>query len=413
FLKPPVIALMLVMLVIGGGLGYALHPTPPPLTSTLPSVIPIGVLVSLTGDFSSYGIRAQATVKIAETEINNYTASLGIPTTFKFYYEDFQTQPDVALQRIQDLYAQGCKVVIGGLTSGAMKSIDSFADTNQIIVIDGTSTAARASVAPAGDYEYRVVPAAEAEGAALAAAMKSKGFMNVAMVSAEDTYSLSIRDAFKAAWNATGGNLVADITYAYPTTTDFTVVINTLEQQVAPLLAAKKPVAIFANMWEDVATMLSQANTRTSPLLSLTWFGPDTLAQDTVIIQNAGAIATKVNLISVILAAPLTSAHQALNTEVQAAIGQQPDIYALATYDAAWIAALAILNAGKYDSGAIRAAIPTIAAKYWGATGNTELNSNGDRVTMDMEFWAVVQSNWEKVATYSSVNQQVTWLIQL
>lgn len=404
---------MLVMLIIGGGIGYALHPSPPPLTSTLPSVIPIGVLLSLTGDFSSYGVRAQATVKIAANEINNYTASLGIPTTFNFIVEDFETQPDVALQRIQDLYTQGCKVVIGGMTSGAMKAIDSYADTNQIIVIDGTSTAARESVAPPGDYEYRVVPAAEAEGAALAAALKSKGYMNVAMVSAEDTYSLSIHDAFKAAWTAAGGNLVADVTYAYPTTTDFTVVLNTLEQQVAPLLASKTPVAIFANMWEDVATMLTQANTRNSPLLSLTWFGPDTLSQDTVIIQNAGAIATKVNLISVQLASPVTAEHSLLNTEVQTAIGQQPDVYALATYDAAWVAALAILNAGKYDVNAIRTAIPTVAAKYWGATGNTALLPDGDRATMDMEFWAVVQSNWERVATYSSTNQQVTWLIQL
>jgi branched-chain amino acid transport system substrate-binding protein len=105
--------------------------------------------------------------------------------------------------------------------------------------------------------------------------------------------------------------------------------------------------------------------------------------------------------------------HLALNTEVQAAIGQQPDIYALATYDAAWIAALSILSAGRYDSDAIRAALPTVAAKYWGATGNTELNSSGDRVTMDMEFWAVVNSTWERVATYSSVNQQVTWIVKL
>jgi len=404
---------MIVMLLIGGGIGYALHPTPPPLTSTLPSVIPIGVLLSLTGDFSSYGVRAQATVNIAQTEINNYTASLGIPSTFKFYIEDFQTQPSVALTSLQSLYSEGCKVVIGGMTSGAMAAIDSYADTNQIIVIDGTSTAARASIAPPGDYEYRVVPAAEAEGAALAAAFMSKGFTNVAMVSAEDTYSLSIRDAFKSAWSAAGGNLVADITYAYPTTTDFTVVINTLETQVAPLLSAGKPVAIFANMWEDVATMLSQANTSNSTLLNLTWFGPDTLSQDTVIIQNAGAIATRVKLISVQLAAPLTFEHLALNQEVNQSIGQIPDIYALATYDAAWVAALAILNAGKYDVAAIRAAIPTVAAKYWGATGNTQLNSSGDRVTMDMEFWAVLQSKWERVATYSSVNQQVTWLIQL
>jgi branched-chain amino acid transport system substrate-binding protein len=402
-----------VFLVIGGGIGYVLHPTPPAPTTTLPSVIPIGVLNALTGDFSSYGIRAQAVVKVAETEINTYVSTLGIPTTFKFYYEDFQTNPSVALTDVQSLYAQGVKVVIGGMTSGAMKQIDSYVDTNKILVIDGTSTAARSDVAPPGDYEIRDVPAAEAEGVALAAALMSKGYKNVVAVSAEDTYSLSIRDSFKTAYAAAGGNLVADITYAYPATTDFTVVLNSVESAVAPLVSANTPVAIFANMWEDIAVMLNQANSRNSPLLSLTWFGPDTLAQDTVIIKDAGAVATKVKLISVVYSAPLTTKHAALNAALQSSMGQQPDVWALATYDAAWLAALAILNAGKYDTDTIKAALPTVAAAYFGATGNTELNPSGDRVTMDMEFWAVVQSQWQKVATYSSVDKQVTWLVQL
>ena len=401
-------------LVIGGVIGYVLHPTPPAPTTTLPSVIPIGVLNALTGDFASYGIRSQAAVKVAETEINNYVGTLGIPTTFKFYYEDFQTTPSVALTDVQSLYAQGVKVVIGGMTSGAMKQIDSYVDTNKILVIDGTSTADRASVAPPGDYEIRDVPGGVAgEGVALAAALTNKGYMNVAMVSSEDTYSLSIRDAFKTAYAAAGGTLVADITYAYPATTDFTVVLNSLESAVAPLVSSKTSVAIFANMWEDVAVMLNQANSRNSPLLSLTWFGPDTLAQDTVITKDAGAVAAQVKLISVILAAPLTSKHAALNSALQSSMGQQPDVYALATYDAAWLAALAILNAGRYDTDAIKAALPTVAAAYWGATGNTELNSSGDRATMDMEFWAVVQGQWQKAATYSSVDKQVTWSVQL
>jgi branched-chain amino acid transport system substrate-binding protein len=354
-------------------------------------------------------VRAEATAKIAESEINQYVATLGLPVTFKFYYEDYETQPDVALTKVQALYAQGIQVIIGGMTSGAMKTIDQYVDTNHILVIDGTSTAARESVAPPGDYEYRVVPAAEAEGAALTAAMINKGYMNVAMVSSEDTYSLSIHDAFKAAYTAAGGNIVADVTYAYPGTSDFTVVLNTLEAAVAPLLAANKTVAVFANMWEDVAVMLNQASSRNSPLLGLTWFGPDTYSGDTVISKDAGPIATKVKLISVQLASPVTTRSQALNATLMTQMGQAPDVYALATYDAAWIAALAILQVGSYNATAIKAALPTVCSLFWGATGNTELNAAGDRVTMDMVFWAVVMGTWEQVGSYSSVSKQVTW----
>jgi branched-chain amino acid transport system substrate-binding protein len=369
-------------------------------------------MVTLTGSFSSYGARAEAAAKVANTQINNYVKSLGIPTTFNFLYEDTETSPpSVALTELQTLYTQGVKVVIGGMTSGEMAAIDSFADTNHIVVIDGTSTADRASVAPPGDYEFRDMPAGGAEGAALTAAIMSKGYKNVAMITSSDTYSISIRQAFKNAWLAAGGNIVADVNYSYPATTDFTVQLNTLQSAVAPLIAQNKSVAIFANMWEDVSTILTQAKSSNSPLLNLTWFGPDTYAQDNTIISNAGAEASQVKLISVIFATALTPTLAALNSAVNASIGQVPDIYAAATYDAAWIAALSILTAGQYNGTLIKTAVPTIADQYYGATGNTALNAAGDRNTMDMDFWAVVSGTWTEVATYSSIDQSVTWLM--
>ena len=411
-LRPLVIVSIIIALLVGVGIGYVIAPAPAPPKSTLPSTISVGVMVTLTGSFSSYGARAEAAAKVANTQINNYVKSLGIPTTFNFLYEDTQTSPpSVALTELQTLYAQGVNVVIGGMTSGEMAAIDSYADTNHIVVIDGTSTAGRASVAPPGDYEYRDMPAGGAEGAALTAALMSKGYKNVAMITASDTYTLSIRQAFKNAWLAAGGTLVADVNYSYPATTDFTVQLNTLQSAVAPLMSQNTSVAIFANMWEDVSTLLTQAKSSNSPLLSLTWFGNDNFAQDNTIVSNAGAEVNQVKLVSVVFAAPLTPTHAELNTAVNASIGQVPDIYACATYDAAWIAALSILTAGQNNGTLIKTAVPTIAGQYFGATGNTALNSLGDRNTMDMEYWAVVSGTWDRVATYSSVDQSVTWLM--
>jgi ABC-type branched-subunit amino acid transport system substrate-binding protein len=102
-----------------------------------------------------------------------------------------------------------------------------------------------------------------------------------------------------------------------------------------------------------------------------------------------------------------------LNATLMAQMGQAPDVYALATYDAAWIAALAILQVGSYNATAVKAALPTVCSLFWGSTGNTELNAAGDRVTMDMVFWAVVSGTWVEVGTYSSVSKQVTWSTQV
>jgi len=402
--------------MIGAGLGYMAHPstpastTPSTPTSTWPSEIPIGVLLTMSGGASTYGTRAQAVIKIAESEINSYVGTLGIPTTFKFYYEDWQTQPAVALTQLQALSARGIRVVIGGLTSGGTKAIASYADSNQIVVITGLSVAPRDQVAPAGDYIFRDSGSVQAEGAALTLALQSKGYSNVMMLSDQETYCNAIHDAFKTDWTAAGGNIASDVTYA-DGTKDFTVALTSLENAVAPILAAKQKVAFIANMYEDVVILLNQAVARNSPLLHLTWFGTDNYAGDNLVTQQAGTPASEVNLISVLPSAPETAKHRELDTALNASIGQLPDIYALCAYDAAWMAALAILQAGSYNATLVKNILPTVSASYWGATGNPAMGPSGDRGTMDQDVWAVVQDQWIKAGYYSSTTNTLAWLV--
>ena len=366
----------------------------------------------MSGEGSTYGTRGEATVKIAESEINSYVATLGIPTTFQFYYEDWQTNPSVALTELQSFAARGIRFVIGGLNSGSLKAIASYADSNQILVVSGYSTAPREQVAPAGDYVFRDSGSVGAEAAALTLALQSKGYSNVLMLSDEETYCNAIDGAFTASWTAAGGKIAGDVRYA-DGTKDFTAALNTLESTLAPLLAAKQKVAFFANMWEDVVILLNQAAARNSPLLQLTWFGPDNYTDDNLVTQQSLAPAAKVNLISVLPAAPVTAKHLALDTALNASIGQLPDIYALCDYDATWMTALAILEAGpSFNSTSVKNILPAVSASYWGATGNPAIGPSGDRGVMDMDMWAVVQTQWIKVGYYSASANTLTWFQQ-
>jgi branched-chain amino acid transport system substrate-binding protein len=75
---------------------------------------------------------------------------------------------------------------------------------------------------------------------------------------------------------------------------------------------------------------------------------------------------------------------------------------------------LSILAAGKYDGPAIRAVLPFVADRYFGASGNTVLKPNGDRANMDQEFYAIEMVNgtatWVDVAHYNAATNQFTWL---
>ncbi len=428
---------LIVVLIIGIGIGYLIPRGAPTAVVTktvttgagttatitktitaagaggLPSEIPIGVLNALSGSFGTFGTRGQAALEVAEKDINDYVKKLGLNVRFKFYYEDYATKPDVALQKVQSLAARGIKVIVGGLISGAVKQVSSYANTNKIVIIAGASTAPRESVAPPGGYVFRVLPPCGAEGEALVAVLKDKGIKNVAMITTEDTYSLSIRKAFASAAKAAGINIVLDTTFP-PETKDFTAHLDALERAVTPYVQKSEPIAVFMNVWENhIPLLLDQANKRKSPLMNLLWIVPDTIPLSTIVLKESGKLAEKVKLIGPLFTAPASSAHRHVSEAVRAKLGQEPDVYALAGYDAAWIAALSILMSRSYDAEAIKNTIPLVSKLYWGATGNIELDQNGDRKVMDQELYAVVNGQWKVVAVYKSLEKSLTWVVPI
>jgi branched-chain amino acid transport system substrate-binding protein len=238
------------------------------------------------------------------------------------------------------------------------------------------------------------------------------GLKYVAAITAQRTYTEAIFTVFKTVYEAAGGTVVANVEYA-PGTTDYTSQLETLESAVKPYNASQ--VGVFCDTFEEAAQILSQAQQRNSPLLNYRWIGQDSITQSTVISSEAGVPASKVKLTGLLYAAPSSDTYNKLVAAVQQSIGQQPDIYAVAVYDAAWLAVLSILAAGKYDGATIRAVFPYVADRYYGATGNTVLKTNGDRANMDQEFYAVEMGSnstatWVDVGHYDSASSTFKWL---
>ncbi|MGA7076755.1 MAG: hypothetical protein WBZ42_09485, partial [Halobacteriota archaeon] len=67
--------------------------------------------------------------------------------------------------------------------------------------------------------------------------------------------------------------------------------------------------------------------------------------------------------------------------------------YGSFAYDAMWIVARALAEAGAQNSTALREAIPRIASSYSGITGNTTLNAVGDRAYASYDFWTIANQN--------------------
>ena len=412
----------IIMLVIGAGIGYGISaatmPAPTTTTVTTPALsgtIPIGAIMPLSGDLSDYGATAKAALAVAQAEINNFTTTSGSAVNFNFLIEDSTTTSSVTLTAVQSLAAKGVKVIIGGMDSGDLETISQYVESNQIVVISGESTAPRSSVGTGvdnGSYIFRDVPAGDSEGLSITQEFMSLGLKYVAAITAQRTYTEAIYNVFSSDFTAAGGTIIANVEYA-PGTTDYTAQLDALETAIKPYNQSQ--VGIFANTFDEVAQILSQAQQRNSPLLNLRWLGQDSITLETSITQDAGGPASKVGLTGLEFAPPSSPAYTKLVSEVQAAIGVTPDVYAVAMYDAAWIAVLSILAAGKYDGPAIRAVVPFVADRYFGASGNTVLKANGDRANMDQEFYAVEMgpngtATWVDVGHYDAATNTFKWL---
>jgi branched-chain amino acid transport system substrate-binding protein len=436
-----VAALLLVVgLVIGAVGGYFVTASVPPATTTITTTqivtqtpvtttvtatatvtaggarltgeIPIGALMSLSGDLASFGKRESTALKIAEKEINEWLRQSGQAWTFRIIEEDTATQPALALQKLQSLAARGVKLVIGPLSSGELRNIKGYADSNRILVVSQSSTAP--ALAVPDDYVFRLVPDDNFQGKALSKLISSAGVSHVVVIYRGDAWGDGLQEAFAREYGKLGGEVVP-IRYN-PDAKDFSAELSTANAKIGEWVKSygASKVAVLDISFDEAALILLQAKDYAN-LLATRWYGTDGTAQNSRVISDAGDVAEKVKLYSPIFAATSSPKYEKLRSQVKAAIGEDPEIYSYTIYDIAWTLAIAIATTGVYDATAIKQVYPTICANYFGASGWTLLNEAGDRAGGDYDIWAVVKTpqgtyDWVKAAVYNFASDSVTWL---
>lgn len=117
--------------------------------------VKIGVLVSLTGSWSSLGKNTVAALRIAAADLENIRPQYR-PARFRFFVRDTQLDPEKALDAIRDLDQRGVRIVIGPQSSAEVAKIKPYADAHNILVISQGSTAS--SLAIPGDNIFRFCP---------------------------------------------------------------------------------------------------------------------------------------------------------------------------------------------------------------------------------------------------------------
>ena len=369
----------------------------------------IGVLASLTGSGNSLGQDTVAALQIATDQLDAEAKANQGGYRFHLFVRDTQQDPVKALAAIKDLDKRGVQIIVGPQTSAEVAMIKPFADAHNILVISQGSTAS--SLAIAGDNIFRFCPNDKREAAAIVALMQHDGIHAIVPLWRNDAGNNGLHDSVKAAFENIGGTVTG---FQYqPTTTDFSAATASVASQIQSLVTAgadPNSIAIYLAAFDEAVGVFHSAAANFT-LSSARWYGSDGVALSAALTGDASASAFAASAYypnpTFGLDDALQKLWQPVANAIEARTGIIPDAFALSAYDALFVVERALRVTGNLkDFSSFKSAFVDAANAYSGVTGSTALDTAGDRLSADFDFWAVRQVNgtfsWVRIGTYTN-----------
>lgn len=398
--------------------------TVPALTvQAQPTTILLGALLPLTGDLQSYGVRAQAAVQVAVEDVNMYLEQQDAWFRFELKVEDTQTKPDVAVQKFGTLVAQGVKFIVGPMTSAEVKKLKDLADSENVLLISPSSTAIELKIA--GDNVFRFTPTDDVQSKAVGALIRDLGVKGVVIINRADTWGNGLMEATKEVLEGSGVEVAQVFSYN-PESPNFPGIASQANSAVESLIDkyGQDKVAVIAIGFKEIVELFSSAADYDT-LASVFWVGSDGTAQLSEFTTDpvASEFSASTLFINPIFAPAATEVQEVVRQKVVDKIGEEPDAYSLAAYDAVWAIALALLQAGPTEDPdemveKVKQLLPEITVSdefaEVAATGKFPLDEGGDRATADYDWFLVLEAGgeykWVKVGVYKGVEDRNEWI---
>ncbi len=381
------ISVVLLVVGLGGGffLGQASAPAPtevecPEVPTTQPGLtgtIPIGVV--MIGSVAPRQDPPQE--EWLETEINNYIKNvLHKNFTIDLVYEYAERSAQLALEKLQTLYAQGVRVAVGFRWSSSVQAVMEYANEHKIVIISEGSTSPKLAIP--NDYIFRLVPNDNLQSRALLALHKNIGTKAIVLIYRGDAWGDGLAEKFKEFASEFGVQIVGEVRYS-PEATEFSGEVAQLAQKITE---AKQQygnnVAVQTFTFDEIATILQQAKDY-EILMNTLWVGSDGYVGEDVVVRDAPDQSLATVHISTIYAPTKSAKWIEYSEKYRSITGEDPGAYGAAFYDAVWVAALSIIEAGVYDGEVIKEVVPYVANNYFGVTGWCRLDETGDRAAAD------------------------------
>ncbi|MEB3249289.1 MAG: ABC transporter substrate-binding protein [Merismopediaceae bacterium] len=399
----------------GGQSGTGTQGTPPETTgqtgqsSEGADGLKLGALLPATGDLSAIGQNMPTAAKLAVDTINSCGGVNGKPVTLVI--EDDQTDPTAGAAAMTKL-AEADKVagVIGSFASSVSSAAVPIAVKNKVMLISpGSTSPVFTDQAKKGDFQgywARTAPPDTYQAQALAALAAKKGLKNVSTVVINNDYGVGFEKVFVDAVTQAGGQV---LNQAKPVRYDPKAA--TLDTEAGQAFA-NKPQAVAGVLYADTGAVLLQAAYKQGLTKGVTVLLTDGVYSEDFV-KKVGKDEAGKSLIAGALGTVPGADGKALETfgkTWKEKSGKDITAFVPHTYDAAILLMLAAEAAKQNTGPGIQSKIREVAAgpgqevtdacealalvkagkpiNYQGASGNVDIDANGD-VVGSYDVWTV------------------------
>ena len=312
----------------------------------------IGVLMDITGPIANFIPPLQNAVNLAVKQVNAQGGLLDGMAVPVFGDTTGTSQGAVdAAGKLANI--ENVPVIMGALMSGTtIAAAEAVSIPAGIVQISPTATSPAMTGLKDADLVYRIVPSDNYQGAVLARMVLAEGIKKVAVTYVNNDYGVGIGQTFMDAYKAAGGEVVAEQKHEEKK--------DSYRSELATLAkGGAEALVVVAYAGDSGAKIVKQS---IEGGLFTRFIGTDGLRDD-LLIKDVGADALKTSFFSSPTSPADNPAQKTLHDAFNAEFKEGADkAFVDQTYDATFLALLAVEKAGSADRGKIAAALREVAS---------------------------------------------------
>ncbi len=189
--------------------------------------IKIGVILPLTGDAASYGVKLKNGIELAHNQNKS-------KDRISLIFEDSKMETRHAVSSYNKLKQVGCRIIIGPFSSSEVFAVGPLAVNDKVILLAPTASAP--GIPQIGNYVFRLTPSDQYDGKVIATFIHDNLEINsAAVLYINNDYGIGSANAFIDSFERMGGKVTKKESYN-DSQTDFRTILQRIKNSDANAL---------------------------------------------------------------------------------------------------------------------------------------------------------------------------------